>query len=576
MQPDPLAPGTVLRERYRIQRSISVGGWGEVYRGVDVKSGETVAVKRCLKNEPGTTADAEASYVARRVLEEMEMLRRLSFPGIPRFIDFFQIPQSESNIEMDCLVMEFIEGNDLNQQIRDSVKLAGQLPDPAVSLEYAVQICRILEHLHSLNPPVVHRDVKPSNMILRHADSRVYLVDFGFARPIGITAGTKSMVGTLGYAPLEQCQGQPTTRSDQYGVGATLFFLLTGQQPTPFAIEPIGKVRDDLPKRLERCVTKATNQNQEGRYRTITEMRKELEAILADLRLEKSTAPRRGPHAVDDSVLTDKTLVHPLKSDERLASPWKPGSPAAKKTSQADDGSDLGDLRTERNWLQEIFPSLDVSGRVASRVWALTFLGLCIVFGAFFLSFFPMSAGLGNLHLGGMSVQESFEAYSERRASRGEKLVCLASTQGLTTAAPGVVSFPAVEPPANAPYGILLEGDWPQGSVLQILHKGGETVLHLRLKGKDLEKSYKVALTKNNIPGRPPQDTADIWSTKWLSEPMENFKIPTLDSAELKEHHGGSLQWTSLFLEVHSPGKTQLNLVVESASTPFTLGFQFK
>jgi serine/threonine protein kinase len=275
---DPLAPGSLVRDRYRVQRSISVGGWGEVYRGIDQKSGHSVAIKRCLKRPRGGSSDLSDQYVARRALEEISVLKELDCPGVPRFVDSFSLDGG-----IDCLVMEYIEGIDLNQQVRDSTKLAGRLPSAAAAVGYVVQVCRILEYLHSLNPPMIHRDIKPSNLILRHSDSRVYLVDFGFARHIGPSAGTKSMVGTLGYAAIEQCQGHPTVLSDQYALGATLFFLLTGSQPTPFAIESLQSFRSDLPQELVDSVAKATRPAAGDRYASVAQWREHLETVWLEL-----------------------------------------------------------------------------------------------------------------------------------------------------------------------------------------------------------------------------------------------------------------------------------------------------
>ena len=237
-----------------------------------------MAIKRCLKRPRGGSSDFSRDYVMRRAQEEMSVLKELDCPGIPRFVDSFSLEG-----EIDCLVMEFIDGTDLNQQVRDSTKLAGRLPAVSTVVDYVIQVCRILEYLHSLNPPMIHRDIKPSNLILSHADSKVYLVDFGFARHIGPSAGTKSMVGTLGYASIEQCQGHPTVLSDQYALGATLFFLLTGSQPTPFAIESLASFRSDLPQALVDSVAKATQCNAVDRYASIGEWSEDLKRVWAEL-----------------------------------------------------------------------------------------------------------------------------------------------------------------------------------------------------------------------------------------------------------------------------------------------------
>lgn len=247
---------------------------GEVYRATDKQTGMVVAIKRMLVDVP-EGADEGALYHAQRFEEECKLLQSLAFPGIPAFVESFQEEQRS------IIVMEFIEGVDLEKQVADQMTLAGTYLPTRQAVEYTIQVARILEFMHAHRPrPVIHRDIKPANIIVRHSDDRIYLVDFGLAREVGGATSTKTAVGTAGYAPLEQYKGHPTTRTDQFSLGATLHFMLCGQHPLPLQMEPLDKVRPDLPHDLCWLVRKATMSEQEDRFDSVYEMRRELERIL--------------------------------------------------------------------------------------------------------------------------------------------------------------------------------------------------------------------------------------------------------------------------------------------------------
>lgn len=250
---------------------------GEVYRAHDKETGMVVAIKRMLVEAP-EGADESAQYHAQRFEEECKLLKSLSYPGIPTFVESFQ------DENRSVIVMEFIEGVDLEKQVIDQLGLTGENLPVTIAVEYTIQVAKILEYLHAHRPrPIVHRDVKPANIIVRASDNRLYLVDFGLAREVGGGASTKTAVGTVGYAPLEQYRGRPTTRTDQYSLGVTLHFMLSGQQPVPLQIEPLDKLRKDLPHELCWIVRKATQTEQEDRFDSVYEFRRELEKLLPTL-----------------------------------------------------------------------------------------------------------------------------------------------------------------------------------------------------------------------------------------------------------------------------------------------------
>lgn len=273
-----LSAGTIFHERYQIVRAIRSGGMGEVYRAIDKSTGMAVAIKRMLVEAYSQGADESAIYQATRFEEECKLLQNLRVPGVPAFVDSFL------DADKRVIVMEFIEGVDLEKQVMDQLALAGADLPVVLAVEYTIQVAKILEYLHAHRPrPIIHRDVKPANIIVRHSDSAIYLVDFGLAREVGGSASTKTAVGTVGYAPLEQYRGRPTTRTDQYSLGVTLHFMLSGQQPLPLQIEPLDKIKPDLPHELCWVVRKATQQEQEDRFDSVYEFRRELEKLLPGL-----------------------------------------------------------------------------------------------------------------------------------------------------------------------------------------------------------------------------------------------------------------------------------------------------
>jgi serine/threonine protein kinase len=132
--------------------------------------------------------------------------------------------------------MDYIKGKDLYSYIFESGEKG--LSEELV-LDWSLQVCDVLDYLHTQPRPILHRDLKPSNLILRDSDSRIMLIDFGLARNVNLQSHTqKTVVGTLGYAPMEQYQGHPEPRSDIYSLGATMHFFGT-EEIKPFKFPPV-------------------------------------------------------------------------------------------------------------------------------------------------------------------------------------------------------------------------------------------------------------------------------------------------------------------------------------------------
>ena len=244
-----------MRGRYRILRVIGGGGMGAVYKAEDAKhEGVPVAVKEMRTDmETASTSSAQSADSSeeqrarereerRQLLEafrrEAQILSDLNHANLPRVTDFF----TEGG--RPYLVMDLIPGESLEKRLD---RLRGQPMDEAEALKYGIQMCRVLQFLHTQDPPIIFRDVKPANIMLL-PNGQIKLIDFGIARTYkeGKRRDTMSM-GTAAYAPFEQFgKGQTDARSDIYSLAATLYHLLTGRPPTP-ATTP-SNLRDYNPK----------------------------------------------------------------------------------------------------------------------------------------------------------------------------------------------------------------------------------------------------------------------------------------------------------------------------------------
>ncbi|MBP8002760.1 MAG: protein kinase [Chloroflexi bacterium] len=209
-----LSQGYVLLNRYRIVSNIKQGGMGSVYRAWDLNLKTPCAVKENLE----TSAEAQ-----RQFMQEAMMMAQLAHPSLPRVIDQFVLPNMGQ-----YLVMEFVEGQDLQEVLEQR----GRLTDVEV-IPYIQQICDALTYLHNQPHPIIHRDIKPANIKIT-PDGRAVLVDFGIAKVFEshrlTTQGARAV--TPGFSPPEQYgHGATNHQTDIYALGATLYALLTGQDP---------------------------------------------------------------------------------------------------------------------------------------------------------------------------------------------------------------------------------------------------------------------------------------------------------------------------------------------------------
>ncbi|HPZ08656.1 MAG TPA: SUMF1/EgtB/PvdO family nonheme iron enzyme [Candidatus Eremiobacteraeota bacterium] len=257
---------TVIAGRYKLVRLIKIGGMGAIYETIDEHFGDKCALKVMT---PKYSSCKGQEYLKKRFEEEAKMLRKLHHPNLPRVIDYF----IEDGIYY--LVMDFIEGKDL-ETILNSNGTPG-LPEEKLT-DWAIQVLDVLSYLHSQKPPIIYRDLKPGNIMLRENDDKVFLVDFGIARTMIIdNDALHTVIGTQGYAPPEQYKGHIEPRSDLYAMGATLHHLCTGKSPlVPFQFEPVQEFVSNISENFVSVIMKALSAKPEDRFFNAEEMKNAL------------------------------------------------------------------------------------------------------------------------------------------------------------------------------------------------------------------------------------------------------------------------------------------------------------
>lgn len=214
----PLRVQGSIRE-YQLLQVLGQGGMGITYL---VWSDQGVGGRPRLQVLKEISADLAAVPKAQELfLREARILQSLDHPAIPKFFDFFVAAERE------YLVMELIHGRSLEQWVRQQGPVG-----PAQAITWMLETCEILDYLHQQQPPVIHRDVKPSNLLVRKQDGRIVVIDFGAVKEVGSL--TETRISVEGYSAPEQGLGHPQPQSDLYAVGATFIFLLTGKNPNRF------------------------------------------------------------------------------------------------------------------------------------------------------------------------------------------------------------------------------------------------------------------------------------------------------------------------------------------------------
>jgi F-box protein 11 len=290
-----LNPNVLLGQRYRVVKLLGQGGMGAVYQVEDLR------LRRALRAAKEMSQNGMSGIELRAATEsferEAQMLAQLSNPHLPRIYDHF--PENGRWY----LVMDFIEGETLSERLD---KVTGHKFLPAQALRIAYQLCEVLHELHTCQPPIIFRDLKPANIMLT-AQDHVYLIDFGIARFFkqGQAKDTVAL-GSPGYAAPEQYgRSQSTPGSDIYGLGATLHQMLSGHDPSTDPFQFADLPLDHWPggSELAELIAAMVEMKREKRPASVLEIKQRLELIASqsDLKLSEP-GPEPNPRPTPPSV----------------------------------------------------------------------------------------------------------------------------------------------------------------------------------------------------------------------------------------------------------------------------------
>jgi serine/threonine protein kinase len=286
--------GTLLGRRYRVVRVVGTGGFGTIYKAQDIRfrSGRVVAVKEMSD----VYLDAhEKTWALQSFRQEAELLAQLKHFNLPGVFDFF-----EENGKA-YLVMEFIKGSTLEREL----EITGGPIDEAVVMRWALQLCDVLHYLHTRQPSIIFRDLKPSNVMVTE-EKQIKLIDFGIARIFKVQAETDTRtLGSRSYAAPEQYgAGQSDARTDIYALGATLYKLLTGKTPLDVPLRQASAAVFRTPRELnpgisivtEQIILKAMNLQPGDRFQSALEMFYAIGSSSAVSFATGGEFPDTGPH----------------------------------------------------------------------------------------------------------------------------------------------------------------------------------------------------------------------------------------------------------------------------------------
>lgn len=265
-----LSPQAMLQQRYLIVGHAGRGGMSAVYQAVDTRVGNRhIAIKEMSQ---GHLSNSELVEATARFQQEAALLGSLHHPNLPRIYDAF------SEQGRSYLVMEYIDGKTLMQMLKDN----GGRPLPVAQvLGYASQLCDVLAYLHSQNPPIIFRDLKPTNVMVTE-NGHVVLIDFGIARFFKEGQQQDTVfLGSPGYAPPEQHGiSQTNPRSDLYSLGATLHCCLTGRDPfhadDRFAFPPVRQLNPLVPVELDQLIQRLVSMDERQRPTSALEVQQAL------------------------------------------------------------------------------------------------------------------------------------------------------------------------------------------------------------------------------------------------------------------------------------------------------------
>lgn len=255
--------GTVIDGKYEVLREIGHGGMSVVYLAMDTHLNKQWAVKEIRKKGSGKNDE----IIVNSLLAEANLMKRLDHPALPRIVDIID------NGVTIYVVMDYIEGESLDKILQEY----GAQPEEKV-ISWALQIADALAYLHAQKPPIIYRDMKPANVMLK-PEGNIKIIDFGIAREYKEqNLADTTVLGTKGYAPPEQYSGQTDPRSDIFALGMTMHHLLTGVDPRNGEVyAPVRQWNPELSEGIERIIDRCVEPAAENRYQTCADLIYDLE-----------------------------------------------------------------------------------------------------------------------------------------------------------------------------------------------------------------------------------------------------------------------------------------------------------
>lgn len=257
----PITVEKTIRQ-YQVLRILGQGGMGITYlvwnshleSAISEQQGQLLVLK-----EMNATI-AHISKAQELFEREANTLKLLNHPGIPKFYDFFVEGGKK------YLVMELLHGQDLEKRVLENGPIS-----PRQAIVWMIQTCEVLEYLHNRPVPIIHRDIKPGNLLVQTLNNQIVVLDFGAVKAVGMPSGTR--IGAEGFCAPEQTQGRPVPQSDLYAIGPSLFFLLTGKHPQRFYKKLNGGYRfvpeqAAIAPEVQRVITQVTEPDLGRRYQT--------------------------------------------------------------------------------------------------------------------------------------------------------------------------------------------------------------------------------------------------------------------------------------------------------------------
>jgi serine/threonine protein kinase len=305
--------GQILQDRYYIISAIGEGGMGRVYYAEDKRLNQKVAIKETIAKSSESSQEIDARI--KSFQREAHLLAgKIKHPAVPKVIDYFQFEENW------YIVMEYIDGDSLEKQRKERnqpffVKEVLLLTD---------QLLQILDLLHNQDPPIIHRDIKPSNIKVKN--DHVYLLDFGLAKQITGSSSTFATFMTPAFASPEQINNKEVTqKSDLYSVGATMYFLLTNDEPASAferslaiasgSVDPlqnIKKLRLDLPDEIANLIMSALSIKTEERPHSAKMMRLKINDFLTE---KDKTLPLLSILAPTQPSIPGVNIIQPESED---------------------------------------------------------------------------------------------------------------------------------------------------------------------------------------------------------------------------------------------------------------------